>query len=967
MLNLSVQGGARHILGAACILVWSAAVRADDSYFQIPFADLKITDGALPTVEPAESTSFGLYGPSGGYLAPYAVLDGVGEVYVTGMDPYFGGYPSNVERSSVRTLCIRGPHAAEISGTLYVPNASRSGLNKVRFKIPASAADPKAHKSFYEAKEHHFRLLLDHHLPGGAWFRYEVRQAQAALAGKSVVEFEAQMRPETDRFERETEFAETFNVFSGGRAISENLQLDRLLPTTSSGESTIELASLPGITVAEMDFRPLVKEIHPELDPLAALIPSDQHGLFFPSFNAMLSTIDEADRDGTPVIQLIEGRAEDVRTRQRYERQLCLPLDALSRLLGDKVIASVAFTGSDPYLPTGSDVAVLFEARNAAVLKSFIAAQQAAAIKTDPRCQKVAGSISDVKYTGAVSPDRRVCSYTTQLGPGIVVTNSLVQLKRIMETSEGRAKSLASLPEYRFFRDRYRRGTDETGLLIVTDQTIRRWCGAKWRIASSRRTRAAAILSNYQAEYLDDLVQGKVEPHNIHTLYQLADLGTLRVTPEGVTSSTYGTLDFQTPIAELDFTRVTKTESDAYKRWRDTYQQNWSQFFDPIAIRFSIKNDRLIGDVSVMPLIESSQYREFIEIVSGVDLKPGAGDPHTGSLAHLVLAINPKSERMKWASNFLEGPVKVNLLSWLGESVSVYADADPFWNDVSRAAKTRASTKPGEDPTERFFEENVHRLPVALTAEVRDSLKLTLFLSGIRAFIEQTAPGLVNWTSQEYHGQHYVKITATENGRGSMPFASKLAILYAPTPRLLIVTLNEDLLKRALDRLPPGKTNVAPSETATSAGQMRQDRPKPAGEITRPWLGKSMALQLDRQVIELLEQVFGPRAYQALMQARAWSNIPILNEWKRLYPDRDPVALQERIWHTSLVSPGGGTYVWNKEFQTMESTVYGEPGQPKMGPTIPAPLKNVRWIDFGVTFENRGLRAKAEIRREAKK
>ena len=32
MLNLFVQGGARHILGAACILVWSAAVRADDSW-----------------------------------------------------------------------------------------------------------------------------------------------------------------------------------------------------------------------------------------------------------------------------------------------------------------------------------------------------------------------------------------------------------------------------------------------------------------------------------------------------------------------------------------------------------------------------------------------------------------------------------------------------------------------------------------------------------------------------------------------------------------------------------------------------------------------------------------------------------------------------------------------------------------------------------------------------------------------
>lgn len=838
MLSLFVRRCARHVVGAACILSWSAAVRADDSYFQIPFADLKITEGTLPRLEPEDSTSYGTYGPSRGYSAPYAVLDGVGEVYVTGMDPYFGGYPSHVERSSVRTLCIRGPHGAEISGTLYVPNASRSGLKKVRFNVPASGR-PEGPQIILRGERASFPVAAGSPSPGGRVV--SLPGSPGAGAGR---EERGRVRGTNTARDRsilaQTEFAETFNVFSGGRAISENLQLDRLLPTTSPGEPTVELASLPDITVAEMDFRPLVREIHPELDPLAALIPSDQHGLFFPSFSALLSTIDEADRDGTPVLHLVEGRAEDARTRQRYERQLCLPLDVLSRLLGEKVIASAAFTGSDPYLPTGSDVAVLFEARNAAVLKSHIAAQQAAAMKADARCQKVAGSIGDVKYTGAVSPDRRVCSYTTQLGPGIVVTNSLVQLKRIIETSEGRAPSLASLPEYRFFRNRYRRGTDETGLLIVTDQTIRRWCSAKWRIASSRRTRAAAILSNYQAEYLDDLVRGTVEPHNIQTLYQVADLGTLRVTREGVRSSTYGTLDFQTPIAELDFTRVTKAESEAYKRWRDTYQQNWSQFFDPIAVRFSINNDRLIGDVSVMPLIESTQYREFIEIVSGVELKPGAGDPHPGSLAHLVLAINPKSERLKWASNFLEGPVKVSLLSWLGESISVYADADPFWNELSRAVKTGASAKPGEDPTDRFFEENLHRLPVAVTAEVRDSLKLTLFLSGIRAFIEQTAPGLVNWTSQEYHGQHYVKITATENGRASIPFAGKLAILYAATPRLLIVTLNEDLLKRALDRLPPGKTNVAPSGAATSAGQMRQDRPKPAGGITRPWLGKSL-------------------------------------------------------------------------------------------------------------------------------
>ncbi len=75
------------------------------------------------------------------------------------------------------------------------------------------------------------------------------------------------------------------------------------------------------------------------------------------------------------------------------------------------------------------------------------------------------------------------------------------------------------------------------------------------------------------------------------------------------------------------------------------------------------------------------------------------------------------------------------------------------------------------------------------------------------------------------------------------------------------------------------------------------------------------------------------------------------------------MAVEEQVWHAALVCPGGGKYVWNAEYQTMESTVYGHPGQPKLGPDWPPPLENVRWIDFGLPFENRGLRAKAELRR----
>jgi len=103
--------------------------------------------------------------------------------------------------------------------------------------------------------------------------------------------------------------------------------------------------------------------------------------------------------------------------------------------------------------------------------------------------------------------------------------------------------------------------------------------------------------------------------------------------------------------------------------------------------------------------------------------------------------------------------------------------------------------------------------------------------------------------------------------------------------------------------------------------------------------------------------------YQAAMQQLAWNNLPILNEWHRLYPEIDPVELHERVWHVRLVCPGGGTFVWNEPFQTMESTVYGHPGEPKQGPAAPPLIGQFLSADFGLTFENQGLRARAALKR----
>jgi hypothetical protein len=219
--------------------------------------------------------------------------------------------------------------------------------------------------------------------------------------------------------------------------------------------------------------------------------------------------------------------------------------------------------------------------------------------------------------------------------------------------------------------------------------------------------------------------------------------------------------------------------------------------------------------------------------------------------------------------------------------------------------------------------------------------------------IEQTSPGMAQWENLTYRDQPYVKVSPTERAKGTRQATeADVALYYSASGDALIVTPREDVLKRALDRQIQRK--------AGTEGKTAEATPH------RPWLGSNVGLQVDRKALESLGRVFNPD-YQQSMQRRAWDNLPILNQWKRLYPDQNPVELHRRVWHVDLVCPGGGQYVWNDAWQTMESTVYGHPGQPKPGPAVPPLLNAFYTADFGLTFENRCLRAVVSLDRASDK
>ena len=290
-----------------------------------------------------------------------------------------------------------------------------------------------------------------------------------------------------------------------------------------------------------------------------------------------------------------------------------------------------------------------------------------------------------MKYRGFLSPDRRLSSYFAQLGRRGRRDQFAYQLGRLADVRKGKVEiDRRRCPSTSFFRTRYPLGDpDETALAFLSDATIRRWCGPRWRIADSRRTRARAVLAELQASQLDALVRKTVKPGPIHTDLPILGGGELTLTPAGVASSTFGTLDFMTPIGEIPLDEVHPGRGRRLSAWRDGYQRNWSWAFDPIALRIAWASEKLAADLTVMPLIFGTEYREFISIAQGGKFEPTDGDPHD-ALAQFMLAINRQSPTFRSGENFVSMMGQAVSLGWIGRWVNVYADDDPFWNDLAK-------------------------------------------------------------------------------------------------------------------------------------------------------------------------------------------------------------------------------------------------------------------------------------------
>ncbi len=825
-----------------------------------------------------------------------------------------------------------------VDGQLYLirPHQDQPkqwSLVKFDFHVDANPTNSVESAEFYRAKGRYFQLFWSSDYAGSAMFRH-----LAIDSLKKVGESAIPIGPSWP-LRRGNDVDGTIQLLSGGRAVSENLQLDRELADANDTKHELtDLINVQGITIREINWQQRLSPNPTELDPLATLIPHDQYAVFVPSFQQFAQIIDRSSELARPIVQWFEPQSQTTDVLGFYQNQLGLPLDALTRQVGKALIDEVALTGSDPYFRTGTDVAVLMKTQQPTILHQAILAQvtaQSAQHKDVKRIDHKAGEHLIAQWS---NPRRDFCSLVTVVGDIVVVSNSIFQMTAIMQTSSDRSKAMAGLDEYKFFRQRYQRGSQaESALIVVTDAAIRRWCGPKWRISASRRTRARASIAEMSMQHADGLVRGTIQGETqIQAINSVHDAGRLSLTSAGVRSDRYGTLDFQTPIAELDICTATASEVALYVRWRDRYQSRWRNTFDPIALQVSVKEDTFAVDLSVIPLILGTEYANWQSFIGNVRLKSGVGDRHDEELLSLVTAVDLNAPIFGFARMFLgNNPADVNLLSWIDHAAHVYFDHDEAW--IKRAA--------ARSPWHLNSEDSFKELPLALYVPSNDSLKQALFMSALRAQIANAAPNLVRWETAKHNEIDYVKGTAM--GASSVGQPEGLPhVYYVTLPDGLTFSFNENVIRRAIER--HLKRQQHPTKVADKA----------ADEVgaADPAAGPQIATRVTGAGADLMSRA---NYYSGLnrMHRITWGNIPVMNYLRHRYPDRDPQQVYRQLFGKTLLEPSGGQYVWDDKVGTYVSTLQGHHLDPKAGPTLGLAINPTDVVETTLSFEDGGLRA----------
>jgi hypothetical protein len=741
---------------------------------------------------------------------------------------------------------------------------------------------------------------------------------------------------------REVVDRQLFETTTGAAAITESLQLQRMLNPAGPGndkDRTVAIETIQGIDIAEHPWDKMMGDRKPADEPLARLVPADNYYVSFNNVRKLLEFNDLLEQWGTSLVRAYEVHSRDYRLKERYQQQLCLESTVLARTLGPVVLRGVAITGHDLYLREGSDVAIVFHVRDRAVFLSavnrFIDKARA---RHGEQLKEEKEDYAGVTVESYVTPRREVSLHRAAFDDFVVYSNSAAGLRRVLDAHGGKIKTLADSLDFRYMRTIFRSDDKEAdGFVFLSDPFIRQLVGPAGKIKEKRRLEALASLYMLQEGALYHAWLTGKPPASHAELVAFAGLRPEETpTPQGravswdpetreAVSDSYNTTHFATPLVELAIDKVTPQEAQAYGQFRMEYLGLWRRYFDPIGMRIAVTDKQVKLDTYILPLIQNTSYNELRRVAGGgtVRIDPGRIAPTTLGqfVMHLSPTVGERTGLLRSAGIHSDGAI-MDLIT---------ASLDPVGNwflvrvDESSVYARLAALLDREEGLADADGEEVMRLifqmPVAIGVDVRNPLSFGAAMATLRTSVLKALPGGLTWEPLEeaYKGVSIVRIKATEQGLRQVPIAPRRpgrepflpALYYAMIDGGFYLSPSEAMLRSLIDQ-----------------ARGRDDDKGKAVEVNSSLYLSPRAADKTRDVVQ--------KYLEAQIHEQALNNDPI---WYALYhsgviaADADPKAAQataDRWLGFVPASPDGSAYTYDRRTDDVINARHGSLRRPQV-------------------------------------
>jgi hypothetical protein len=761
-----------------------------------------------------------------------------------------------------------------------------------------------------------------------------------------------------------------YSVFTGAAAIQESLQLELLGSDPRSAaqreavrkagvapQAELPLTGLSGLTVRSHPFREMLNGRMPRLPPLASSIPQDQYAVFFSDINRQIELADLMDEWGGNLLHQVEAGARDFRVRDKVSSQLCLENSLLTRWFGDRVIADMAFTGSDPFLKEGTAFTVLFSLKDRERFRKQLEKNYADAVARRGAILS-RFTIDGNRGMAVVSPDRRVSSCTLIVGKTAVVSTSRMALEKIAAVQAGQLPSLAQADDFRYMRTIFPQNAQEEDIFIyLSDAHIRTLVGPRAKIGEARRMRCAGNMALIANARLWFRTENRREP----SMKELADGGYLGKNPPicpdhgsyGIDKSgepfcaLHNRQGVLTPVEELPLPSVTPLEAAQYKAFVENYNRYWTRFFDPIGIRVKMGKDIRI-QTCILPLIENSWY-DGLAAFSG--RSPG-GLTESAVLPRTIMSVrgHVSAEWLKEAGIRRRFGNRNLKLDWLGDELALnLCDGQVLFsgNGQAMGLMGRELGRSSLEPLIIGYLGSALNLPTYLTVKVTDAKKAEL---AIPSLFQALAPG-----SGRDPGLSVETYTVEDNGGRPLYVANfnlwllKLRLYAAVVGDRLVIASRRDIV------------------TDLQAASAKGAGTRPASQEGN--LELSLYRSAFRQLAEMVNL-----GWQEDLRHACHRNLPlaaILLKALELPPEGlAPTVTGLRGYRPYC--PSGGRYLLDEQTGDVGCTVHGtarRPKQPVAGGSSSRTLalvNSLERVNARLSFTPEGLMTTVDIRRSGK-